>query len=515
MAKLRRLTPLAALLAAAALHVAPAAASTTQQAVFQDDTAVKANPPKALATLASLGVSTVKVTVNWDSVAPGTRPRHFNPSDPAAPAYQFALYDAIVRAAAQNGLQVFLTVTGPAPRWATASGEPRGGPAGVWKPSASQFGAFVQAVGRRYSGSFEGLPAVRTWSLWNEPNYGPDLAPQGVGGTEVAAGLYRGLLGAGWSALQRTGHGRDTILIGETAPRAPSNVPGTFSGTKPLPFLRALYCMDSRYRALRGGAARAGGCPTTSAGTRAFRRQNPALFSASGFAGHLYSSQSNPTAPNVPTNSQGVPGVDPDYADLPGIGRLERTLDRLNGVYGSRTHFPIWNTEYGYRTRPPDPHAGVSPATAALYINWAEYISYRQPRLRSYDQYLLMDPPGGVFASGLETWRGAAKPGLDAYRLPLYLPSTTTRRGRSLEIWGAVRPFRWAQAITRTNEFVQVQYRRGTRGAWTTFKTLRVTNLEGYIDLRWTFPASGAVRLAWQAPSRKMYYSRTVGVTVR
>ena len=55
-----------------------------------------------------------------------------------------------------------------------------------------------------------------------------------------------------------------------------------------------------------------------------------------------------------------------------------RTLDRLNRAYGSRTQFPIWNTEYGYWTNPPEAAARISPATAAYYINWAEYLSWKQ-----------------------------------------------------------------------------------------------------------------------------------------
>ena len=51
---------------------------------------------------------------------------------------------------------------------------------------------------------------------------------------------------------------------------------------KPLIFLRSLYCVDSNYRELRGSAGVAQGCPTTAAGSRSFRKQNPALFSASG-----------------------------------------------------------------------------------------------------------------------------------------------------------------------------------------------------------------------------------------
>ena len=69
------------------------------------------------------------------------------------------------------------------------------------------------------------------------------------------------------------------------------------------------------------------------------------------------------------------------------LANLTRALDRIQRVYGSRKRFPIWNTEYGYLTSPPK-HPDhktpwVAPNTAAYYLNWAEYISWRNPRISS------------------------------------------------------------------------------------------------------------------------------------
>ncbi len=113
----------------------------------------------------------------------------------------------------------------------------------------------------------------------------------------------------------------------------------------------------------------------------------------------------------------------------------------MQHVYGSSKQFPIFSTEFGYQTTPPDTEAGtVSPALAAEYLNWSEYLTWRDPRIRSYDQYLLVDPPRGNFASALEFSDGTPKPGFYAYRMPIYLPVTATNRGQPLEVWGAVRP---------------------------------------------------------------------------
>ena len=206
-----------------------------------------------------------------------------------------------MRAAKAVGVGVFLTLEGPAPLWAAGTDVPPGtNPVleGYWKPSAAEFGQFVRAVATRYGGGFApapgapALPRVSFWSIWNEPNYGQQLAPQAIDQStiEVSPALYRTMLDSAWSALQATGHGSDTILIGELAPRGitTGDNPGNFSGMVPLRFVRALYCVDGALHQLRGAAATARGCPATSSGSASFVRDNPALFSAGGVAVHPY-----------------------------------------------------------------------------------------------------------------------------------------------------------------------------------------------------------------------------------
>jgi hypothetical protein len=526
----------------AAIHTAPAVASTTQVSVFQADTQVVANPTGTLQTLRDLGVTMVRVNLAWNQIAPSAlstrRPPGFDAANPAAyPAGGWARYDAVVRAAAADDIVVDFTINGGAPLWATGSGAPRGATGYFrenWEPSPTEYGYFVTAVGTRYDGSYRPrgsatpLPRVSFWSIWNEPNYGYDIAPQGIGRNQSIPNsphIYRNLLDAAWSSLNASGHTTrtDKILFGEVTPHG-ENAWGVFNNMKPLVFLRSLYCVDSRYHDLRGSAARDEGCPTTAAGSRAFRAQNPALFSASGFAAHPYEEVS---PPNLPTHlcgtklCAGAPG-DADFADLPEVPRLERTLDRLNGIYGSRSHFSVWSTEYGFRTRPPDPHEGVSQSTAAMWMNWAEYLSYRQSRLFSYSQYALIDqPPPAYFDTGLLNPNGSEKPGFDAYRMPLWLPSTSTRKGRMLEVWGAVRPAGFARLDTGKAQSVLVEFEAGSNGAFTTIANVPITNSRGYFDVHLAFPSSGSVRLTWTYPagdrllSSGTVFSRTQRITVR
>jgi hypothetical protein len=532
----------------------PADAQSGQIAMFQDDTQLFASPAATLAQIRELGGGVVRVSVHWDAVAPAHRPSGFNPTDPSSyPGW--GIYDQIVADAQQDGIVVDFSLSGSAPLWAAGTGQPAPRDYGEWKPSASQFKQFVQAVGTRYSGTYDpvlgrsvpgdpnDLPRVSFWELWNEPNFGMDLAPQAIKGSTVSTSpaMYRSLLDAGWSALQSTGHGHDQVVIGNLDARGqltrgsrqlPQGLPGNFGATKPLQFIRTLYCVDSSYRQLRGAAAAAVGCPTNAPGSRRFRAAHPALFQASGFATHPYPVNLPPTQAS---------SIDPDYTEFSELPRLASTLDRIQRVYGSGKRFAIYNNEYGYITNPPNrspvqPRGHfVSPSTAAYYINWAEYLSYRNSRIASTMQYLLVDPNPvkapeyGGFASGLILFGGGHKPAYNAYRLPLFLPVTTAGRGHSLEVWGCVRPAHFARLDTAgIPQQVQIQFQPASGGAFTTLRTITVNNVRGYIDLRVTFRSSGWVRLAWSYPTADQLtassptmpvagdtvYSRSVRVTV-
>jgi len=520
MSRSHRLPLLAALVLLLSVAVFAAAATaaradSTQITIMQDDEHVLTDPADTLNEFRSLGATYVRIFMGWGSIAPDPnshkRPAGFSPSNPSAyPAAHWAPYDAAVRAAAARGMGVYFVLTGPAPLWATGVA-PKGTASHnplVYEPSATLFGDFAAAVGKRYSGSFTPpgsstpLPAVKFWSIWDEPNYGYQLAPQAVHGVEVSPYLYRGLLDQAWASLRATGHGSNTILIGETAPRG-ANVPGIANGMVPLRFLRALYCVNSSFQELRGAAARARQCPATSAASRRFRSQNPALFDASGFAAHLYTSgqSSRPNLPNPPN--------EPDYAGLFNLPKLESTLDRLQGTYGSHKKLPIYNTEFGFQTNPPTPTCGcvfLSPANAAYYLNWSEYIEWSNPRVASDAQYLLHDAPvaghpnESGFSSGLLFPNGTAKVDYAAFQLPLYLPSTSAQAGQSLEVWGQVRPGPYAQHDTGLSQQVQIEF-EPTGGTWATLTTATVTNSAGYLKVPVKFPSSGSVRLQWSYPS--------------
>jgi hypothetical protein len=501
--------------------VAPLHSYAGPESIFNPDTALLTDPAQTLDQIKRLGAERVHIYLHWTDIAPNVsstvRPS-FNAADPAAyPPAGWAMFDTIIRDTKARGLGVDLALVAPPPRWASGKGAPHPSTQTEWRPSATEFGQFVTAVATRYSGHYippdatRPLPRVDFWSIWNEPDNGTQLAPQAVDHSqvEVSPTLYRKLLDAAWTALQATGHGHDTILIGEIAPAGSTTGvgPGNFNSMPPLRFLRALYCVDSSYRQLRGEAARLRGCPTTAAGSAEFAAQNPGLFDASGFSDHPYPQ-------GLPPNT--ITPDEPDFAELAEIPRLERVLDALQRVYGSDTKFPIYSTEFGYQTTPPDTEAGtVSPQTAAAWLNWSEYLTWLDPRIRSYDQFLLTDPPRGNFASGLETAAGVPKPGFYAYRMPIYLPVTTTDRGHPLEVWGGVRPAYFARRDTHRPQRVKIQFRPTAGAHFETVATVTLTSLYGYFDVKLVLPATGTVRTAWTYPHGPQVFSRAVEVTLR
>jgi hypothetical protein len=486
-----------------------------------------ADPVGTLNLLHRVGVDRVHVYMSWSSIAPNAtsaRRPSFDATDPAAyPTSSWAVYDQIVRGLAVRHMDIDLALAGPPPIWAeSAGGSKYDHKQNDYGPNAGDYGQWARAVATRYSGHYtppgesSPLPRVNFWSIWNEPNLGTFLAPETVSGkssVEVAPRLYRGLVDAAWNALHATGHAADTILIGEMAP-AGSNFPGALKGDfgvfgnmPPLRFLRALYCVDANYEQLRGTAATERGCPATAADSAKFAAQNPGLFKASGLADHPYPQ-------GLPPN-QGSPG-EPEYAELAEIPRLERVLDRVNRLYGSSTRFPIWSTEFGYVTDPPNTAGGAVPvARAAMYLNWAEYLTWENPRIKSYDQYLINDPSAADgFTTGLKTYAGKPKVTLAAYRMPLFLPVSSTTKGDPLVVWGEVRPAPDAAAQTHRPQSVQIQFRSGSDGAFKTVQRVKLTNPHGYFEVHHSFAATGQVRLRWAYPSGPTIVSRTAPITL-
>jgi hypothetical protein len=397
---------------------------------------------------------------------------------------------------------------GPAGRLATHFG-----------PSAVEFGQFAAAIGRRYSGSYvpagasRALPRVAYWSLWNEPNQPGWLAPQWrtVDGMRAmnSPRLYRAYLDAAFGALKASGHepSSDTILIGELAPEGKEST-GDEDPIAPLSFLRSLYCVDASDQPLQGTAASALDCPATP-DRRSFVAAHPALFTATGFAHHPYSFFLPPTASMS----------DPNFAPLSDLSRLEGTLDAIFTIYGIRRQLPIYLTEYGYETNPPNPYRGVSLRTQSLYLNEAQYLAWADPRVRALSQFLLYDsppdrrfPPGSpgywsTFQTGLVFTDGVHKPSFNSYRLPIVVPQPVFAPGTPVFVWGMLR-----LAPNGTTQHARLEW-RPPHGAYRLVSALTTVDRSGFVFARPRLPGTGAVRIAWTSPSGTVFHSRAVGVS--
>ena len=460
---MRRLALLATL---AVLIVLPASAHAAGQleSTFQDDNhllyAERPEVRRTLDSLVQLGVDRLRVTLLWKLVAPRPYSRErplFDAADPDSyPRGSWDRYDTLVREAYARGIKVNFNVTGPAPLWATKP-PPRPDVAETYEPDPVEFGRFVRAAGTRYSGEWPPgpyilpearIPRVDYWSIWNEPNQSGWLTPQwtptnakGTRFVERASAIYRSIVTWSFAGLLASGHGKDTILVGETAPGG-SKVRGVKQALNALLFVRTLYCVDSRLRPVRGARAKALGCGPA----KTFARDNPGLFTATGFAHHPYNLVLPPSV---------KPATQPDHVNIAALGRLTKTLDRIFRVYRAKGRLPLYLTEYGYQTRPPD-RFGVTWAQQASYINQSEYIAWRNPRVRTLSQFLLYDDKTdnpANFQSGLLTIDGKIKPSLDAYRLPLWVYS---RRGSTVKLWGRLRP-----ALASGAAQAQIELRRG------------------------------------------------------
>ena len=419
---------LAAALAAAAVAVAAVALATDDSSttpptagfptipdgrkpvIFDVGLIAGSNPKEALRQAHDLGADAIRVLVPWNIVAPAHPSSDFRASDPDDPDYNFDYYDTALAQIHQLGMEALFAPTGPAPEWAAKPGG-----AGVVDPDPREFGAFVSALAKRYSGHF--VPSGETgpvqkvdlWTVWNEPNLSTFLQPQYKGGKPYSPLLYRKLYLAAQTAI----HGQQPdapILIGETAPT------GGEASVDPLTFTRQTLCLNGDFDDLPN-------CPDPDQG-----------IDAVGWSAHPY-----PLVGEAPFE----PVSNPHFVTMSSLHSLEATLDGAAAADRLPSDFPVYITEFGVQSFP-DPNA-VSLNNQAAFIGIAEHFAYDDPRVASFAQYLLNDDspaaiPGqtyGGFESGLRLYTGEEKPAYDAFRLPLAVQTL----GDSVSLWGILQTY--------------------------------------------------------------------------
>jgi hypothetical protein len=341
MSSLRRILPaLLALLPLLVLHPAPAHASAGMELAVQDDDVFVysslAARERALKAAEKLGVTRIRVNVLWaNTLGLAARTR----TAPRKPVYDFFNIDVLQQEAALHHIALQLTVAGPAPAWAT-----RNHRVGNTWPSAYRYGQFVTAVAEHFKGRID------RYSIWNEPNWDTWLNP-----ARHAPGIYRDLYTAGYKAIKAVDPDAK-VLIGETSPY------GEKHAIPPLQFLRALTCRTPRYT------------PATRC----------APLRADGYAAHAYQFT---VAPDRPFAGR-------DDAPFGSLRHLTSALDLLARRRALLTptghHLNVYLTEFGYLTK----GSRALPArTRAAWLTRAYHIARRNPRVKQFLQYQLVDGP--------------------------------------------------------------------------------------------------------------------------
>ncbi|MGH2959367.1 MAG: hypothetical protein ACRDKE_07160 [Solirubrobacterales bacterium] len=461
---------LAAALFLLALSSTSAMASRSQQSVV-DDPARILSPDPALQTVAldeakELGFDILKIPVTWRSFAPdGTssvKPAVDLTNSENYPAGVWTTVDAAVAGAEARGMKVWLMITAPAPRWAVTKETSPG--AGAYEPNPADYAEFVTAVGKRYANA-------RYFSFWNEVNLKRFMQPQSKGGLAQSAIHYRDMYRAAQKALASSGHASSTTLFGEILSRYPSD--NATLATRPMIWLRAFFCLDTKGLALKGNAAKKYKCGSF-----------PKI-KTSGLAYHPYNLSFPPTA--LEKNKENAP-----------IGYLPRVEKLLDQAYKAKhlatKKLKIYNSEYGIQSNPPDRSTGQPLSKVPFYLNASEYLTWIDARVATYSQYLLIDDPEienvVSFQTGLRFADGTKKPGVyEAFQTPFMVFKTAN--ANTVTVWGCLR--------AKTPGTATAKLEVKTNGKWTSVKSIPVSASTGYFmqKINLTGAKSKTYRINW------------------
>jgi hypothetical protein len=425
-------------------HAAAASAATARPLVTGfNSTRLFGGPDRALAfaRAQSAGATAYRFYVSWRDVAPGgkTKPAGFDPTNPADPGYGWQHVDEQVQTAVAHGLTPYLDLS-IAPDWAS---DPDHSPAGVYAPDPVALGQFALAAARRYSGEFMGLPRVRAWEVWNEPNVSVFMQPLRQGNDLVAVDRYRDMVNEVAAAVHSV-HADNQVVAGSLTPFGLDRP--DLQAISPLTFMRALL-------------------------------QKPVAFDVWG---------AHPYTTGGPFHAAG----NPDDVSLGDLGDMRRVLAAGvasgNVVHSGPVEF--WITEFSWNSDPPD-SSGVPIGvlgrftSEALYQAWKSGVSlFTWYKLwdDSPDALELGTPGAGLY---FDCPNGPAcdppKPNLVAFRFPF----VAYPRGAKVSVWGRTP---WGRRAT-----VTIQQRVGR--AWRTLGALR-TDGSGIVAGRLSRRGGGALR---------------------
>lgn len=357
-----------AALVVAAVVATPAGASTWLQLGIVDTQEALGNQTRFGSTLGTLRPQMVRIMLAWGGPLGVAEDRPEHGTDPADSAYNWELYDRAVLTATSRGVRVLFTIYGT-PTWANNS---QG--SNVAPQNFNRLEEFAYAAAYRYSGFYRRpdgvvLPRVSLWTAWNEPNIPLGLKPQWrrLGGRWriESAWNYARICNAIYDGIHLTLLKDEKVACGVTTARG-NNAPGTRRpSVAPIGFLRAM----------------------KAAGLRAF----------DAYAHHPYSGD-----PRL------APGAKPRNPRAITLGNIQKLINEVTRLYGPK---PIWVTEYGYETSPPDRVFGVGWAKQARYMREAYGIARRNPRIEMLLWFQVRDEGRATgWQSGVVSAGGRRKP---------------------------------------------------------------------------------------------------------
>ena len=352
----------------------------------------------AMADIRRAAMTTVLTPVSWPAVAPPKEPASWNPSNPGDPNHNWSTVDAQVRALTSHGLQPVLVVA-DAPAWARLFPE-----YAVSAPDPTKLGQFMGAAAQRYSGRYQGLPRVRYWQIWNEPNISYYFVPQiDPSGKFVSPDLYRAMVNAAAASIHAVA-ADNVVVAGSTSPFRDTGLLWLDNDWGPLKFMERLLCVDDA------------GKPTCN---------DPISFDA--WATHPYTS-------GGPTHHAALP-YDISLGDLPKMAATLRAAEQAGHIKSAKP-VRFWANEFSWDSAPPDK---CSPSLSLLQ-RWIPEAFYRMwaSGIDTIDWFLLMDqdPAVSFYQSGLyfhsaQLSSAKPKPFIEAFRFPF----VAFQQGSRVYVW--------------------------------------------------------------------------------
>jgi hypothetical protein len=379
----------------------------------------QSNSELALDRVRGAGAQFVKLAIDWYTIAPAHPPSGFNPANPEDPAYRWGDLDEAIREAVARGLTPVIDFSKP-PGWADSP------PGAGWEyPNPEQVALFAHALAARYDGSRPGLPWVRYWEAWNEPNVSYFLQPQLRNGQPVSVSTYRTIVDD-FSAAVHGARADDVVIGGELFPNGFRHSEAT--AIAPLEFTRRLFCLS-------GGAFPHRVCRTE--------------VHVDAWSVHPYTTGGPSTLPANPNNVW--------IYNLGALVSLVHAAQHL-GALVSAHPAQVWVSEFSWDSNPPNSHA----APLGLLQRWVPEALYRSwlAGISVFTWFTLDDDPtaspplnsGLYFACSEGIACEKPKPILAAFRFPFV--AFKLSRHRAL-VWG--------RTPGGMPERVQVQWQQGTQ----------------------------------------------------